>query len=70
MDEARARLATAQALAERHDLVDYLDSVASSKAHLDWFTGAWAGLAERAARLLDDEDRVRLKDRCEAAPSP
>ncbi|GGJ29333.1 helix-turn-helix transcriptional regulator [Streptomyces brasiliensis] len=67
IDEAEARLAKAQTLAERHELLSYLDSIASSRAHLDWFTGAWTGLAERAARLIDDEDRVRLKDRCEAA---
>ncbi|MEU6602546.1 helix-turn-helix transcriptional regulator [Streptomyces flaveolus] len=65
-DEARVRLTQAQALAERHQLMDYLDSIASSRAHLDWFAGAWSGLAERTARLIDD-DAVRLKDRCEAA---
>ncbi|MBE8478370.1 helix-turn-helix transcriptional regulator [Streptomyces justiciae] len=65
--EARARLAKAQALAERHQLLHYLDSIASSRAHLDWFTGAWSGLAERTARLIDDDGGVRLKDRCEAA---
>ncbi|MGW0299205.1 helix-turn-helix transcriptional regulator [Streptomyces anthocyanicus] len=66
-DEARARLARSLALAERYELPDYRDSIASSQAHLDWFTGAWAGLAERVARLVDDESGVRLKDRCEAA---
>ncbi|MFE9609071.1 ATP-binding protein [Streptomyces sp. NPDC006012] len=66
-DEARARLARAGALAERHQLLDYLDSIASSRAHLDWFTGAWSGLAERTARLVDDDSGVRLKDRSEAA---
>lgn len=65
--EARARLAKAQALAERHQLLHYLDSIASSRAHLDWFTGAWSGLAEQTARLIDDYGGVRLKDRCEAA---
>ncbi|MFE7707821.1 AAA family ATPase [Streptomyces sp. NPDC057486] len=65
-DEAGARLARAQALAERHELRDYLGPIASSRAHLDWFTGAWEGLAERASRLIDDEDGVPLKDRCEA----
>ncbi|MFH9330042.1 helix-turn-helix transcriptional regulator [Streptomyces althioticus] len=65
-DEARTRLARARTLAERHQLLDYLDSVASSLAHLDWFVGAWSGLAERAARL-GVADAVRLKDRCEAA---
>lgn len=66
-EEAGARLARARTLAERHQLLDYLDSIASSRAHLDWFTGAWSGLAERAARLIDDDTGVRLKDRCEAA---
>ncbi|KUN18790.1 hypothetical protein AQJ23_39360 [Streptomyces antibioticus] len=65
--EARARLARAGALAERHRLLHYLDSIASTRAHLDWFTGAWPGLADRTARLLDDHGGVRLKDRCEAA---
>ncbi|WP_371794200.1 AAA family ATPase [Streptomyces sp. NBC_01718] len=66
-DEAGERLAKALALAERYELLDCFDSIASSQAHLDWFTGAWAGLADRAARLVNDDDRVRLKDRCEAA---
>ncbi|MGW2297385.1 ATP-binding protein [Streptomyces violaceorubidus] len=66
-EEAAARLARSLALAERHQLLDYLDSIESSRAHLDWFTGAWAGLADRMARLTDDDVGVRLKDRCEAA---
>ncbi|WP_193783429.1 AAA family ATPase [Streptomyces sp. E5N91] len=66
-EEAATRLARSLALAERHQLLDYLDSIASSRAHLDWFTGAWAGLAGRVARLTEDDDGVRLKDRCEAA---
>ncbi|MGW0812757.1 ATP-binding protein [Streptomyces viridiviolaceus] len=66
-EEAAARLARSLALAERHQLLDYLDSIASSRAHLDWFTGAWAGLADRVARLAEDDGGVRLKDRCEAA---
>lgn len=66
-EEARARLARARTLAERHQLLDYLDSIASSQAHLDWFTGSWSRLAERTARLLEDDSGVRLKDRCEAA---
>ncbi|MFJ7495150.1 ATP-binding protein [Streptomyces sp. NPDC097727] len=65
-EEATARLTRSLTLAERHQLLDYLDSIASSRAHLDWFTGAWAGLADRMARLTED-DGVRLKDRCEAA---
>ncbi|MFJ4849283.1 helix-turn-helix transcriptional regulator [Streptomyces sp. NPDC088733] len=66
-DEARSRLAVASAIAERHEFLEYLASIASSRAHLDWFTGAWEGLADRAARLVDDDDGVRLKDRCEAS---
>jgi DNA-binding CsgD family transcriptional regulator len=65
--EARTRLARSLALAERHGLAGHLDSIASSTAHLDWFTGTWEGLADRVARLLDDDSGVRLKDRCEAA---
>lgn len=64
--EARRRLARALALAEDHQLLGHFGSIASTAAHLDWFTGAWAGLPERVAALLDD-DGVRLKDRCEAA---
>jgi DNA-binding CsgD family transcriptional regulator len=66
-EEAGSRLARSLALAERHQLLDYLDSIASSRAHLDWFTGAWAGLADRVTRLAEDDSGVRLKDRCEAA---
>ncbi|MFJ6650872.1 ATP-binding protein [Streptomyces sp. NPDC091290] len=65
-EEARTRLATARSLAERHELLDYLDTIATSRAHLDWFTGNWSGLAERTAHLAAGEG-VRLKDRCEAA---
>lgn len=66
-EEATSRLAKASAIAERHEFLEYLASIASSRAHLDWFTGAWTGLADRSARLVDDDDGVRLKDRCEAA---
>lgn len=66
-EEAGARLAKARTLAERHLLLDYLDSIASSRAHLDWFTGTWSGLAESTARLIGDAGGVRLKDRCEAS---
>ncbi|MEW1773643.1 AAA family ATPase [Streptomyces sp. NPDC086777] len=66
-EEADARLAKARTLAERHLLLDYLDSIASSRAHLDWFTGTWSGLGECTARLIGDAGGVRLKDRCEAA---
>ncbi|MGV9915566.1 ATP-binding protein [Streptomyces tendae] len=66
-EEAATRLARSLALAERHLLLDYVDSIASSRAHLDWFTGAWSGLADRVERLTEDDRGLRLKDRCEAA---
>ncbi|MFE7037231.1 helix-turn-helix transcriptional regulator [Streptomyces sp. NPDC057621] len=66
-DEAGTRLARSLALAERYGLSGHLDSIAATRAHLDWFTGTWTGLADRTARLLDDDSGVRLKDRCEAA---
>ncbi|MGS2615316.1 helix-turn-helix transcriptional regulator [Micromonospora sp. LZ34] len=66
-DEARTRLAKALALVEKHDLLGNVGSIASTQAHLDWFSGAWAGLAERVAELVDDDDGVWLKDRAEAA---
>ncbi|MEU0374129.1 AAA family ATPase [Streptomyces sp. NPDC006283] len=66
-DEATAQLAKAQALAERYELLGLLDGIAVTAAHLDWFTGAWAGHVDRAARLVNDGDRVRLQDRCEIA---
>ncbi|WP_432042549.1 ATP-binding protein [Streptomyces cadmiisoli] len=65
-DEAAARFAKARALAERYELLGTLDGITSTGVHLAWFTGAWTGLADRAAGLVDD-DGVRLKDRCEAA---
>ncbi|MFI5488508.1 LuxR C-terminal-related transcriptional regulator [Micromonospora echinaurantiaca] len=66
-EEARARLAKALALADNHQFLGHLGSIATTRAHLDWFTGAWDGLAGRATALLGDDDGVRLKDRCEAA---
>lgn len=63
--EAQVRLARSLALAEKHELPEYLDSIASSQAHLDWFTGTWTGLDDRVARLAADDHGVRLKDRCE-----
>ncbi|MEU2250663.1 AAA family ATPase [Streptomyces sp. NPDC019224] len=65
--EAAARLDRSLALGERFELLDYLGSIASVRTRLDWATGAWAGLAERAARLSDDDLGMRLRDRAVAA---
>ncbi|GGJ70170.1 ATP-binding protein [Streptomyces brasiliensis] len=65
--EAEARLARSLALAERYERLDHFDTIASLQVRLDWFTGAWAGLAERAARLSDEDSGVRMQDRCAAA---
>ncbi|MGC5412944.1 hypothetical protein ACPXCX_56210, partial [Streptomyces sp. DT225] len=65
--EAAARLDRSLALSERFELLDYLGSIASVRTRLDWATGAWTGLAERAARLSDDDLGMRLRDRAAAA---
>ena len=48
-DEARWRLQQASDSAERHQYLRYRDVIAATELHLDWFTGAWDGLAQRAA---------------------
>lgn len=65
--EADRWLAKAREIADRHLLQGQLGSIASTQAHLHWFTGAWEGLADRVVALIDDHDGVRLKDQCEAA---
>ncbi|WP_153456334.1 ATP-binding protein, partial [Streptomyces smaragdinus] len=64
---AAAHFEKARVLAERHLLLEYLDTIAISRAPLDWFTGNWKGLAERTACLIAEDSGMRLKDRCEAA---
>ena len=51
--EARRRLAKASDLSERHQYLRYQGVIAATQVHLDWYTGAWDGLAERAAALAD-----------------
>ncbi|WP_329262258.1 AAA family ATPase [Actinoallomurus sp. NBC_01490] len=60
--EAREHLARGARLAEHHGYVRLHDMIAVTSAHLDWFTGRWDGLAERAARLaeLDGEAEIQL----------
>ena len=54
--EARSRLAAALDLAERCGYGPLHDNLLTSQTHLDWFTGSWAGLAERAAALEANND--------------
>jgi DNA-binding CsgD family transcriptional regulator len=51
--EARQRLATALAAAERHRYGRLRDMIRSTLVHLDWFTGDWEGLAARAVELAE-----------------
>ncbi|MGW9031311.1 helix-turn-helix transcriptional regulator [Streptomyces sp. NPDC055722] len=60
--EARRRLANGADIAGRHRYQRLRDLAAVTLVHLDWFTGAWAGLAERAGRWaqLDEEPLIQL----------
>jgi DNA-binding CsgD family transcriptional regulator len=60
--EARRRLEHAVALAEGHHYALLRDAALVALAHLDWLTGAWAGLAERAVALTGGDD-VQTLDR-------
>ncbi|MFJ9248544.1 helix-turn-helix transcriptional regulator [Streptomyces sp. NPDC101776] len=61
-DEARALLTTGLARAEEHRYQRLHDMILVTLAHLDWFTGAWDGLAERVAALagVEEEPVVQL----------
>ncbi|MFF2326340.1 MULTISPECIES: ATP-binding protein [unclassified Streptomyces] len=61
-DDARRRLTRALELAERHTFLGLRGLIRATLVHLDWFSGSWTGLAERAAELaeLDAEPLVRL----------
>ena len=48
---ARKRLMAGLELIARHEYPRLHDGILETLAHLDWFTGAWTGLAERAAAL-------------------
>ncbi|MCO1613174.1 AAA family ATPase [Micromonospora sp. CPM1] len=54
--EADGWLATARRLAVEYEQVRIRELVDSTRLHLDWFTGAWNGLAERAATMADTDD--------------
>jgi DNA-binding CsgD family transcriptional regulator len=46
-------LARARELALTHNYARYLANIDITRAHLDWFTGAWEALAERVRVLAD-----------------
>jgi DNA-binding CsgD family transcriptional regulator len=52
--EARRNLEHAAGLADRHGYIHLQERTAASLAHLDWLTGAWPGLAQRAASMADE----------------
>jgi DNA-binding CsgD family transcriptional regulator len=54
--QARQALAIALGLAAQHQYPRVHDNVQVVLAYLDWFTGAWSGLAEGAAALAGDEE--------------
>jgi DNA-binding CsgD family transcriptional regulator/tetratricopeptide (TPR) repeat protein len=64
--EAERRLALAMNLAQAHDFMYYREMILSTRFHLDWFAGAWDGLAERACGLADN-DQVFPGARAECA---
>jgi DNA-binding CsgD family transcriptional regulator len=59
-DEARRRLAKGLEIAEAHRYWRYRDLILVAQVHLDWLTGTWAGLAERAGALASDPDMLPL----------
>jgi DNA-binding CsgD family transcriptional regulator len=60
--EARVRLTAAADIARRHRYQRVRDLAVVSLVHLDWFTGAWNGLAQRARRWaqFDAEPLIQL----------
>lgn len=55
-DVAAGWLETAHELAVAHDQVRLAELAACTQAHLDWCTGNWAGLEERASDLVTNDD--------------
>jgi DNA-binding CsgD family transcriptional regulator/tetratricopeptide (TPR) repeat protein len=54
--DARRRLEHSLAQSERHEYLRLRDIVLVTRLHLDYFTGAWDGLAERAAAMAGNDD--------------
>lgn len=63
--EARLRLTAAADIARRHRYQRVRDLAVASLVHLDWFAGAWNGLAQRTRRWaqLDAEPLIQLDTR-------
>jgi DNA-binding CsgD family transcriptional regulator len=62
--EAASRLKTALELARGGQFPGLYDGALVTQMHLDWFTGSWDGLADRAAAMLSDNlvnSRFRLE---------
>jgi DNA-binding CsgD family transcriptional regulator/tetratricopeptide (TPR) repeat protein len=64
--DSRRRLAKALELAEAYHYRHYREVILATQVHLDWFTGAWDGLFERAQALAEKEDSP-VESRSEAA---
>jgi hypothetical protein len=64
--EARCSMEHSAELADLYGYTHLDEYAASNLLHLDWFTGAWPGLAERAAAVAAD-DGMRLAVRRNAA---
>jgi DNA-binding CsgD family transcriptional regulator/tetratricopeptide (TPR) repeat protein len=59
--QARERLTAASRLADQCGYPRMNDLARTTLAHLDWFTGAWTGLADRVAALAEaDDPLIRL----------
>lgn len=58
--EARAQLDGALDLTRRYGYERLREDILATRAHLDWFTGAWDGLAERAGALEADNHLAPL----------
>ena len=63
--DAERHLARASTLVDDVEYSRMRSTVAAMQLHLDWLTGRWDGLAERAAELSDVDDDGR-RDRLEA----
>lgn len=58
--QARGHAASALELAERFGYPKYREVILATLVHLDWFTGAWDGLADRADELAGNEETLPL----------
>jgi DNA-binding CsgD family transcriptional regulator/tetratricopeptide (TPR) repeat protein len=56
--EARDRVGNARALADTYGYSRYREFSYVTEVHLDWLTGNWDGLAQRARELAEDEDAM------------